>query len=97
VARPNANSISFSLAFLNLFFGQRGSYLRREGMIHPQIWEPAMKFIKSAFIRVWRDEQGAGVVEYCLILGLLVVMAIGVLGQIGVKTVNLWKRVGVNY
>ena len=43
--------------------------------------------------RVVRDEQGGEVMEYALVLGLIIVVAIVVIGTVGVKVVARWSSV----
>jgi Flp pilus assembly pilin Flp len=43
--------------------------------------------------RVVRDEQGGEVIEYALVLGLIIVVAIVVIGTVGVKVVARWSSV----
>ena len=43
--------------------------------------------------RVVRDEQGGETIEYALVLGLVIVVAIAVIGAFGVKVVARWTSV----
>jgi Flp pilus assembly pilin Flp len=43
------------------------------------------------FINCLADESGTEVVEYALLLGLIVVAALGVMGALGVKVVARWN------
>ncbi len=40
---------------------------------------------------LWADESGGEVLEYALVAGLLVVAAISVIGQVGVKVLAKWS------
>ena len=44
--------------------------------------------------RLIRDENGAEVIEYSLILGLIVLLALGAIACLGVKVVARWTSVG---
>jgi Flp pilus assembly pilin Flp len=43
--------------------------------------------------RVVRDEQGGETIEYALVLGLVIVVAIAVIGAFGVKVLARWTSV----
>lgn len=43
--------------------------------------------------RLFRDERGGEVLEYALILGLIVVVAIAVIGTVGTKVLARWTSV----
>lgn len=41
--------------------------------------------------RAFRDERGGAVMEYAIVMGLIVVAAIGVIGCVGDKVVARWS------
>ena len=43
--------------------------------------------------QLFRDERGGEVIEYALILGLIVVAAIGIIGAFGTKVLAKWSSV----
>jgi Flp pilus assembly pilin Flp len=43
------------------------------------------------FINCLKDETGQEVIEYALLLGLIVVGALGIMGALGVKVVARWN------
>ncbi len=49
--------------------------------------------MKNTLKRLVRDERGGEVIEYALILGLIVVVAIAVIGTVGTKVVARWNSV----
>ncbi|MDP9174375.1 MAG: Flp family type IVb pilin [Planctomycetota bacterium] len=49
-----------------------------------------MKAIANFVGQLVRDEQGGEVLEYALIAGLIVVVAIGAIGAVGTKVVAKW-------
>ena len=52
-----------------------------------------MNMLKQTFKRLLRDEQGGEVIEYALILGLIIVAAIGIVGAVGGKVMARWNVV----
>lgn len=52
-----------------------------------------MKSIKQTLTRLMRDEQGTEVMEYALVLGLVIVVAISVVGAFGGKVLARWTSV----
>lgn len=52
-----------------------------------------MNMLKQTFKRLLRDEQGGEVIEYALILGLIIVAAIGIIGAVGGKVMARWDAV----
>jgi Flp pilus assembly pilin Flp len=52
-----------------------------------------MSVIKSAVARLWREQDGGEVIEYALILGLIIVVAIALVGAVGTKVVARWTSV----
>lgn len=52
-----------------------------------------MSMLKQTFKRMVRDEQGGEVIEYALILGLIVVVAIGIIAGVGTKVLARWSAV----
>jgi Flp pilus assembly pilin Flp len=55
--------------------------------------EGAMSLIKNAVVRLWHEEAGGEVIEYALILGLIIVVAIALVGAVGTKVVARWTSV----
>ncbi len=49
--------------------------------------------IKSLLQKIANDEQGGEVLEYALIAGLIVVVAISVVKSVGTKTLGRWQSV----
>ena len=47
--------------------------------------------MNQLFRRLVDDEQGGEVLEYALILGLILVVAIAVIGAVGTKVVARWE------
>jgi Flp pilus assembly pilin Flp len=43
--------------------------------------------------RLIRDEAGAEVIEYALVIGLIVVVAIAVIASVGTKAMARWQKV----
>jgi Flp pilus assembly pilin Flp len=54
----------------------------------PTFWE--WKNMRQ-IINCLRDESGTEVVEYALLLGLIVVGALGIMGALGIKVVARWN------
>ncbi len=52
-----------------------------------------MTAIKHTFKRLMRDQQGGEVIEYALILGLIIVVAISIIAGVGTKVVARWTSV----
>ena len=50
------------------------------------------RFVKT-LIRLFREEQGGEVIEYALVLGLVIVVAIAVITTFGGKVVARWQSV----
>lgn len=50
------------------------------------------RFVKT-LIRLFRDERGGEVIEYALVLGLVIVVAIAVITTFGGKVVARWQSV----
>ena len=51
-----------------------------------------MKSLKQMLKRLARDESGAEVMEYALVLGLVIVVAISLAGAVGGKVLANWTR-----
>ena len=49
--------------------------------------------MRNALGRLFGDERGGEVIEYALILGLIVVVAIIVIGTVGTKVLARWTSV----
>jgi Flp pilus assembly pilin Flp len=49
--------------------------------------------MRRLIARLLRDEQGAETIEYAIVLGLVVVVAIALIGTFGVKVVARWTKV----
>jgi Flp pilus assembly pilin Flp len=52
-----------------------------------------MKSFKKNLARLISDERGGEVIEYALIIGLIVVVAIAIIGTVGTKVVGRWTSV----
>jgi len=52
-----------------------------------------MTSIKNTFRKLLADEQGGEVIEYALIMGLIVVVAIAIIGSVGTKVLGRWTSV----
>jgi pilus assembly protein Flp/PilA len=52
-----------------------------------------MKTFTGTLKRLVRDERGGEVMEYALILGLIIVVAIAVIGAVGGKVLARWNSV----
>jgi Flp pilus assembly pilin Flp len=52
-----------------------------------------MRSMVRRFTRIYADEQGGEVIEYALILGLVVVVAIAMIGAFGSKVLARWTSV----
>ena len=50
-----------------------------------------MKSIVHTLKRLGRDERGGEVMEYALILGLIIVVAIAVIGAVGTNVLARWN------
>src|SRR5690606_42049744 len=53
----------------------------------------SMTAIKQTLKRLGRDQNGGEVIEYALILGLIVVVAIAIIAGVGTKVVARWTSV----
>jgi len=42
---------------------------------------------------IWNDEEGGETIEYALVLGLIIVVAIAVIGTVGTKVLARWTSV----
>jgi len=49
--------------------------------------------VRTQLLNLISDEQGGEVMEYALILGLIIVAAIGILGKFGTKVLARWSSV----
>ena len=45
---------------------------------------------KSMAIRLWKDEGGASLLEYSLLIGIIVAVTVGVITAVGVWTTGRW-------
>jgi Flp pilus assembly pilin Flp len=52
-----------------------------------------MRKLRNTLAACLRDEAGAEVIEYALLLGLVVVGALGLMGAMGVKVVAKWSSI----
>ena len=52
-----------------------------------------MRTLKRLSAKLVRDENGGEVIEYALVLGLLIVVAIAIIGTVGTKVVGRWTSV----
>jgi Flp pilus assembly pilin Flp len=49
--------------------------------------------MRNAFIACMKDENGTEVLEYALLLGLIVIGAIGLMSALGIKVVAKWQSI----
>jgi pilus assembly protein Flp/PilA len=49
--------------------------------------------MRRLMARVARDERGGEVIEYALILGLIIVVAIAIIGTVGTRVMARWTSV----
>jgi Flp pilus assembly pilin Flp len=52
-----------------------------------------MRSLRQLAAKLARDENGGEVIEYALVIGLLVVVAIAIIGTVGTKVVGRWTSV----
>src|SRR5437867_2525473 len=52
-----------------------------------------MRALKELSAKLVRDENGGETIEYALILGLIIVVAIAIIGTVGTKVVGRWTSV----
>ena len=52
-----------------------------------------MTSFRKSFRALIADENGGEVIEYALVLGLIVVVAIAVIGAVGTKVLGRWTSV----
>ena len=52
-----------------------------------------MGSLKKLVQRAITDEQGGEVIEYALVLGLIIVVAIAIIGAVGTKVAGRWTSV----
>ena len=52
-----------------------------------------MRSLKRLSAKLARDDNGGEVIEYALVLGLLIVVAIAIIGTVGVKVAARWTSV----
>jgi Flp pilus assembly pilin Flp len=52
-----------------------------------------LSLLRTRLNRLIRDEDGGEVIEYALILGLVIVVAIAVITSVGTKVVARWQSV----
>ncbi len=55
-----------------------------------------MRYLSNKFAKLVRDENGGEVLEYALIMGLIVVVAIAVIGAVGTKVVARWTSLNAS-
>ncbi|HEX3356652.1 MAG TPA: Flp family type IVb pilin [Tepidisphaeraceae bacterium] len=55
-----------------------------------------MTSLKKLWNRVVADERGGEVIEYALVIGLIVVVAIAIIGAVGTKVVGRWTSVNTS-
>jgi pilus assembly protein Flp/PilA len=55
-----------------------------------------MRSLSNKFAKLVRDEDGGEVLEYALIMGLIVVVAIAVIGAVGTKVVARWTSLNAS-
>ena len=52
-----------------------------------------MNSLTNLLAKAARDERGGEVIEYALVLGLIVVVAIAIIADVGTKVVGKWTSV----
>lgn len=52
-----------------------------------------MRSLKQLSAKLVRDENGGETIEYALILGLIIVVAIAIIGTVGTKVAGRWTSV----
>ena len=55
-----------------------------------------MTALKNTFKRLLSDDKGGEVIEYALVIGLIVVVAIAIVGTVGTKVVGRWTSVNTS-
>jgi pilus assembly protein Flp/PilA len=55
-----------------------------------------MTSLKKVFNKLAADERGGEVIEYALVIGLIVVVAIAIIGAVGTKVVGRWTSVNTS-
>ena len=53
--------------------------------------------MRAFLLRLWRDESGGEVLEYALVSGLIVMVAISVTRSVGVKVLARWSSLNSSY
>jgi len=53
----------------------------------------AVRIFRTLLCDLLRDESGAEVLEYALVLGLVIVVAISMIAQVGTKVAARWTSV----
>lgn len=48
--------------------------------------------MRTLLVKLAKDEQGQELIEYALLLGLIVVGALGVMSALGVKVLDRWTQ-----
>jgi Flp pilus assembly pilin Flp len=56
----------------------------------------AVQYSRLLISRLLRDEDGAEVLEYALVLGLISIVAISLIAQVGTKVVARWTSINSN-
>jgi Flp pilus assembly pilin Flp len=47
----------------------------------------------TTFVRCMKDEQGNEVLEYAILMGLIVLVALALIGTVGTKCVKMWNSI----
>ncbi len=50
-----------------------------------------LREIKSLAVRIWKDEQGASLLEYSVLIGLIVAGVVATIASVGVWTGGRWE------
>lgn len=49
--------------------------------------------MRSTLVRCMKEDQGGEVLEYALLLGLIVLVALALIGTVGTKCVKIWNSI----
>ena len=56
-----------------------------------------MSVIKSILARLYRDERGASMVEYSILVGLITAAAVVTIGLVSTKVTGAWTTLNFNW
>ena len=49
--------------------------------------------LRTTFVRCLKDEQGNEVLEYAILMGLIVLVALALIGTVGTKCAKMWNSI----